>query len=170
MNSLLRAAALGTLGMAICFASTSSHAAEDKKTMSCESNRIKGSFEVKLAPQTPSEPAKSANLGRMTLDKRFHGDLDAGSQGEMLAFMTATEGSAGYVAIERVTGSLCGRKGSFVLQHNGIMARGKPQLTVAVVPDSGTEQLTGLSGTMKIDIVDGKHFYEFEYALPAAGK
>ena len=106
-------------------------------------------------------------LGRMSIDKTFFGELDATSKGEMLSAMTAVKGSAGYVAIERVTGQLNGHSGSFVLQHSGTMNRGEPQLTVTVVPDSGTEQLTGLSGTMTIKIVDKKHFYEFEYMLPA---
>jgi hypothetical protein len=105
----------------------------------------------------------------MTLDKRFHGDLEGTSQGEMLAAMTAVKGSAGYVAIERVTGTLRGRKGTFALQHTGIMNRGTPSLTITVVPDSGTEQLTGLSGTMAIIITaDGKHSYEFDYTLADA--
>lgn len=128
----------------------------------------RGPFEVKLTPQTPDNPVSAAaQLGRMAIDKQFHGDLQATSQGEMIAARTATEGSAGYVALERVTGTLAGRRGSFLLQHWGMMARGTPDLRVEVVPDSGTEELTGLSGRMQIVIAaGGKHSYEFEYSLP----
>lgn len=102
-------------------------------------------------------------LGRMSIDKQFHGDLEATSKGQMLSVATNTKDSAGYVAIERVTGTLHGRKGSFALQHNGIMTRGAPQLTISVVPDSGTDQLVGIAGKMTIRIDEGKHFYDFEY-------
>jgi hypothetical protein len=124
-----------------------------------------GTFDVKLEPQHPSDQAQAARLGRMTIDKQFSGDLEAGSTGEMLAAMTGVEGSAGYVALERVTGTLHGRRGSFFLQHNGIMARGVQQLEIAVVPDSGTEELTGLAGKMMILVEDGEHRYEFTYTL-----
>lgn len=123
--------------------------------------RASGTFEVKLAPQAGHEPA----LGRMTIDKEFHGDLEAVSKGEMLAAMTAVEGSAGYVAMERVSGTLHGRRGTFVLQHSGTMNRGAPQLVVTVVPDSGTDELAGLSGTMRIIVEGGKHSYELDYTL-----
>lgn len=124
----------------------------------------KGTFDVKLTPQGAPDSA----VGRMSMDKQFHGDLDATAKGEMLMHGTAVEGSAGYVAMERLTGTLAGRSGTFVLQHTGTMDRGAPQLTVTVVPDSGTGQLAGLTGRMTIDIVDGKHLYAFEYKLPAA--
>lgn len=124
-----------------------------------------GTFDVKLEPQHPSDQAQAARLGRMTIDKQFSGDLEAGSTGEMLAAMTGVEGSAGYVALERVTGTLHGRRGSFFLQHNGIMARSVQQLEIAVVPDSGTEELTGLAGKMMILVEDGQHRYEFTYTL-----
>ena len=101
----------------------------------------------------------------MSIDKVFHGDLEATSKGEMLTAMTSVKDSAGYVAIERVSGSLHGHRGSFVLQHSSTMARGVPQQSVRVVPDSGTSQLAGLTGTMTIKIADGKHLYEFEYTL-----
>ena len=101
----------------------------------------------------------------MSIGKQFHGDLEAVSKGEMLSAMTDVRGSAGYVAIERVTGSLHGRAGALVLQHAGTMTRGASQLMVSVVPDSATGQLAGLTGTMTIDIVDGGHFYDFTYAL-----
>ncbi|HEY3739817.1 MAG TPA: DUF3224 domain-containing protein [Bryobacteraceae bacterium] len=140
-------------------------AAQEKTLMN---HHASGTFEVKLVPQKQDNPpAAAANLGRMSIDKQFRGDLDAVSQGEMLSFMTEVKGSGAYVAIERVTGSLGGRAGSFVLQHNGTMSRGTPQLSVTVVPDSGTGELTGLTGTFEIKIEGGKHFYEFDYSLPA---
>lgn len=123
-----------------------------------------GSFEVKLLPQ-PLADAESG-LGRMSIDKVFSGDLQGTSKGEMLSALTAVKGSAGYVAIERVTGTLQGRSGSFILQHLGTMTRGTPTLTVLVVPDSGTEGLTGIAGSLSINITDGKHFYTLDYTLP----
>ena len=123
-----------------------------------------GTFEVKVAPQAP-DAGGDEGLGRMSLDKQFHGDLDATSKGQMLAAMSSVPGSGGYVAMERVTGTLRGRSGSFVLQHSGTMTRGAPQMTVSVVPDSGTEQLAGLAGVVTIKIADGKHSYEFDYTL-----
>jgi hypothetical protein len=127
--------------------------------------RINGSFEVKLAPQSMHEAIEPGTLNRLSIDKKFLGPLDATSKGEMLSAMGGVKGSAGYVAVERVTGSLEGRKGSFVLQHFGVMTRGAPFLDVRVVPDSGTGELAGLSGKMKIDVANGKHSYEFEYAI-----
>jgi hypothetical protein len=124
-----------------------------------------GTFEVKMDPQPPDEKAGGAAIGRMLLDKHFHGDLEAASRGTMLAAGTAVKGSAGYVAIELVTGTLHGHTGTFVLQHLGTMTRGVPQLSVTVVPDSGTGQLVGLAGKMSINIADGKHSYDFEYTL-----
>jgi Protein of unknown function (DUF3224) len=124
-----------------------------------------GTFEVKAEPQPPEDKAGGAALGRMFLDKQFHGDLEATSKGTMLAAGTAVKGSAGYVAIELVTGTLHGHTGTFVLQHTGTMTRGVPQLSITVVPDSGTGQLVGLTGKMTIIIADGKHSYDFEYTL-----
>lgn len=124
-----------------------------------------GTFEVKLTPQGADDKAADATPGRMSIDKQFHGDLEATGQGQMLTAITDVQGSAGYVAIERVSGTLHGRKGTFVLQHSGIMNRGTPQLTITVVPDSGTDQLKGLAGKMGITIADGKHSYDFEYTL-----
>lgn len=127
-----------------------------------------GPFEVKLSPQKPdNKVVEEANLGRMSIDKQFHGDLEAVSKGEMLSAVTEVKGSAGYVAMERVTGTLGGRTGSFVLQHSGTMTRGEPQLSVTVVPDSGTGELAGISGSLTIRIVDKQHFYDFDYTLPA---
>lgn len=119
-----------------------------------------GLFDVKLEPQ-----AGDPTVGRMSIDKQFHGDLEATSQGQMLAISTDVKGSAGYVAMERVTGTLQGRTGTFALQHSGTMTRGVPELLITVVPDSGTGQLVGLTGKLMINIVDGKHSYEFEYTL-----
>jgi hypothetical protein len=126
-----------------------------------------GTFDVKVNPQPP-DPGVDGDIGRMFLDKQFHGELEATSKGQMLAAMSSVKGSGGYVAMERVTGTLKGRSGSFVLQHLGIMTQGVPQMKVTVAPDSGTGQLTGLSGTMTIKIADGKHSYDFEYTLPEA--
>ena len=127
---------------------------------------IRGPFDVRLTPQAATN--ESAAIGRMSLDKRFHGDLEATSVGEMLAVRTDVKTSAGYVAIERVTGTLAGRKGTFALQHSGIMDKGAQDLTISVIPDSATGDLAGLSGRMHIDIQPGgKHFYEFTYSLPA---
>ncbi len=127
--------------------------------------RASGTFEVKISPLTLNNPTADASLGRLDIDKQFFGDLTATSRGEMLSAGTAVKGSAGYVAIERVNGTLQNRAGSFVLQHTGTMNRGAPKLEVGVVPDSGTDELTGLCGTMKIIIEGGVHSYEFEYAL-----
>jgi Protein of unknown function (DUF3224) len=124
-----------------------------------------GTFDVKVTPQQPEDKSADPSLARLSLDKQFHGDLEGSSKGEMLAANTRVKGSAGYVAIERVTGTLLGRKGSFTLQHSGTMTRGTPHLVVSVVPDSGTDELAGLAGTMTIKIENGKHFYDFEYTL-----
>jgi hypothetical protein len=128
-------------------------------------NHATGPFDVKLTPQ--NDKYAGPPLGRMTLDKHFHGDLEATSEGQMLSVTTEVKGSAGYVAIERVTGTLQGRTGSFVLQHSATMNRGTPHLLITVVPDSGTGQLEGITGKMTINIAaDGKHSYDFEYTLP----
>jgi len=124
-----------------------------------------GTFEVKLAPQSDGKP-EDVPIGRMLIDKQIHGDLEATTKGQMLAFSTEVKGSAGYVAMERVTGILNGRTGSFVLQHSATMNRGVPQLSITVVPDSGTVQLIGLTGTFDIQITDGKHSYTFDYSIP----
>jgi Protein of unknown function (DUF3224) len=126
-----------------------------------------GPFEVKVTPQKPdTQVARSANLGRLTIDKRFHGDLEASAKGEMLATQSDVKGSAGYVALERVTGKLQGRAGSFVLLHSATMRRGAPESTITVVPDSGTGELTGLTGSMRIKVApDGAHSYEFDFRI-----
>jgi hypothetical protein len=126
------------------------------------SNRATGTFEVKLIPQEGADAA----VGRMSIDKQFQGDLVGTSKGQMLmASSSSVQGSAGYVAIEKVTGTLNGRQGSFYLQHSGTMTRGAGELAITVIPDTGTDQLVGLRGKLNIIIADGKHSYEFEYAL-----
>jgi Protein of unknown function (DUF3224) len=125
-----------------------------------------GTFEVTITPVEPAGRAADASINRMFIDKVFEGELEARSIVLMLAVSTETEGSAAYVAMERVTGKLHGRSGTFALQHSGTMTRGAPELLVNVVPDSGTDELAGLTGRMAIDIVDGKHLYEFTYSLP----
>ena len=127
--------------------------------------RATGPFEVQIAPIPLSHEDGDALLGRMSIDKQLHGDLEATGQGEMLSARTATSGSAGYVAIEKITGTLHGRAGSFVLQHSSTMNRGEPTQSITVVPDSGTEELTGLEGSMTIEITNGNHFYHFDYSL-----
>jgi hypothetical protein len=134
--------------------------------------RASGPFDVKVIPQPADDKVGEPSVGRMSIDKLYHGDLEATSKGQMLAAMTEIKGSAGYVAIERVTGTLRTpggvRSGSFALQHSGTMNRGAAQLSVTVVPDSGTGQLAGLAGKMTIIVADGKHSYDFEYTLADA--
>jgi len=124
-----------------------------------------GTFDVRLTPQQDDDTTGSAAVGRLSIDKQFFGDLAGTSKGVMLAVGTAIEDSAGYVAMEQITGTLGGRSGTFAFQHSGTMARGAQSLTVTVVPDSGTGDLVGLSGQMTIEITDGKHLYDFEYSL-----
>jgi hypothetical protein len=129
--------------------------------------RAAGTFEVSVNPEPSYEGLDGGIvLGRLSLSKQFAGDLQGSSIVQMLSAGTSVKGSAGYVAIERVVGTLAGRSGAFVLQHSGTMARGQATLSVSVVPDSGTDGLTGLDGRMTIEIVDGKHFYQFDYTLP----
>jgi hypothetical protein len=124
-----------------------------------------GTFDVKAIPQAPEANVGDPTIGRLALDKQFHGDLEGVSKGQMLGVSTEVQGSAGYVAMERVNGTLHGRKGTFALQHTGTMTQGVPALNVSVVPDSGTGDLLGIAGRMTINIVDGKHLYELEYTL-----
>jgi Protein of unknown function (DUF3224) len=126
----------------------------------------RGAFDVKLTPQPLTDSAAGPQLARLSIDKQFHGDVEGTSKGEMLSAAGDVKGSAGYVAIERVSGTLGGRRGTFVLQHSGTMTRGAAELTITVVPDSGTGELAGLTGRMIITIADGKHSYDFEYTLP----
>ncbi len=138
-----------------------------KEKKAIMTNHANGTFDVKMTPQATDDKAEGATIGRYLLDKQFHGGLEGTSKGEMLAVGTAVEGSAGYVAMEQVTGTLNGRKGSFALQHSGTMTRGAAQLSVTVVPDSGTGELAGLAGKMDIKIADGKHYYDFAFTLEA---
>ena len=130
--------------------------------------RATGPFDVQLKLLDACNTAAGAELGRMSIDKQFRGALEATSKGEMLTAMGGVKGSAGYVAMERVSGTLDGRSGSFALQHSSTMNRGTPTQNIAVVPDSGTGELTGLSGSLTIVIADGSHSYDFEYALADA--
>ena len=130
--------------------------------------RATGSFEVSLQPLSNAEVSSDAMFGRMLLTKKFSGDLAGSARGQMLSAGTPTQGSAGYVAIDQVSGSLDGRRGSFLLQHSGSMNRGVPTLSIKVIPDSGTDELAGISGTLSINIVDGKHFYDFLYSFPTS--
>lgn len=126
-------------------------------------SHARGDFDVKIIPQTGDDPAMA--IGRLLLDKRYHGELEATAAGQMLAVRTRVENSAGYVAMEQVSGTLLGRTGTFALQHSGVMDRGEQELVISVVPDSGTGELDGLTGTMSIIIAKGKHSYDFEFSL-----
>jgi hypothetical protein len=135
-----------------------------------ETMHASGTFEVKLTPQESGDKNEKGAVGMMTIEKQFHGDLEGTSKGVMLAVSTDVKGSAGYVAMEKFTGSLKGHSGTFALQHTGTMNRGNPSLSVTVVPDSGTGRLTGLAGKLEIEISAGKHSYKFDYTLPGADK
>ena len=125
-----------------------------------------GTFEVKLVPQPPEDKDQDPSLARMTIDKQFHGDIEGKSKGHMLSAGTPEKGSAGYVAIEKVSGTLHDRRGTFVLQHSATMNRGVPHMSITVVPDLGTGELAGLAGSFSIQVAAGKHSYDFEYSLP----
>jgi len=161
MKSLNYIAGLSLLASA--FAQTSPPATP--KNLTAITQHAKGTFDVQLTPQK-ADAAETAGFSRYSGDKQFHGDFEGTSKVEMLAAQTETKGSAGYVAMERVTGKLKGRSGSFILQHSGTMDRGAQSLSVSVVPDSGTAELKGITGKMNIIIADGKHSYEFDYTLP----
>jgi hypothetical protein len=126
---------------------------------------VTGPFEVGLKPLQVDEELEKQLVGRMSIDKHYHGDLEATGKGQMLTGGTSIRNSAAYVAIERVTGELKGKKGSFTLQHTGVMNRGAPSLAITIVPDSGTDQLEGLAGSMAIKIEAGKHSYQLDYTL-----
>jgi hypothetical protein len=126
--------------------------------------KVSGKFQVKLLPLEPSyKGSNGINIGRMSIDKKFEGELSAYSKGEMVSAMTPVKGSAGYVAVEQVIGILSGKKGSFALQHSGSMNKGKDFLIIEIIPDSGTDELKGITGKMKIHIEEGQHYYDFEY-------
>jgi Protein of unknown function (DUF3224) len=131
-------------------------------------NQAKGTFEVKVKPLPADEKVEGLTVGRMSIHKQLKGDLEGTSKGEMTTVGTSVPGSAGYVAVEQVTGTLAGRSGSFVLLHQGTMKGEAFDLAITVVPDSGTGQLEGLAGTMTIIITEGKHSYELDYTLPSA--
>jgi hypothetical protein len=131
------------------------------------SGHATGAFDVKISPLTLSEQSADPKLGRMSIEKQYHGELEATAKGEMLTAESEMKDSGVYVAVERVTGTLHGKKGSFAMHHTGVMSRGKPELKISVVPDSGKDDLQGLTGTMNIRIESGKHFYDFDYSLPA---
>lgn len=131
------------------------------------SGHATGAFDVKISPLTLSEQSADPKLGRMAIEKQYHGELEATAKGEMLTAQAEMKDSGVYVAVERVTGTLHGKKGSFAMHHTGVMDRGKPELRISVVPDSGTDDLQGLTGTMDIRIENGKHLYDFDYSLPA---
>jgi Protein of unknown function (DUF3224) len=171
MSQLFRVAT-SLLGIALCAIASLPGGVQSPASSSSENkenrlpNHASGPFDVKLTPQTLSEKAADPTLGRMTIEKQYHGDLEAAGKGEMLTVSTTEKGSGVYVAIEHVSGTLQGRKGSFSLHHTGVMTRNTPDLRITVVPDSGTDQLAGLTGTMSIKIDSGKHSYQFDYSLP----
>src|SRR5215467_5521410 len=128
-------------------------------------NHASGPFDVKVTPQ--DDKTDDPLLGRMSLDKQYHGDLEGTGKGQMLTAGTSVKGSGAYVAIEKFTGTLKGHSGTFILQHLGTMTQNAPQLSVSIVPDSGTGELKGISGKMTINIAPGgKHSYDLEYTLP----
>ena len=129
-------------------------------------HHVSGTFDVKMQPEPGPDPAHGISFGRLRLDKQYQGELQATAQGLMLSAMAGTAGSAGYVAIEQVVGTLQGRQGSFVLMHRGVMNRGERELGISVVPDSGSEELVGLAGTLDIRVEGGQHFYDFDFTLP----
>ncbi len=160
--------ALGTMSFAM--SAPADPTSSIPPTQETKMQHATGEFDVKITPQPLSGPAEDATLGRLAIEKEFRGDLTGSGKGQMLTAGTEVEGSAVYVAIERVSATLAGRSGSFALHHRGIMTRGEPELSVQVVPDSGTGELAGIEGTLHILIEGKKHRYDFEYALPAPGK
>ena len=168
-QTCVRAVVIVVFGLFLCFGSfahtqTQSPVPGTAQKEAVVTKHASGTFEVKLNPQV-DDKVGDPTVGRMSSDKQFHGDLEGTSKGQMLAVRTDIKDSAGYVAMERVIGTLHGRSGTFALQHSGTMTRGAQQLTITVVPDSGTGQLVGLAGKMTINIVDGKHSYDFVYTL-----
>lgn len=130
------------------------------------SKHAKGTFDVKVTPITLNDPMDTGGFGRLALDKKFHGDLSGSSLGQMVASGDPSSGSGGYVALEKVTGTLNGKTGTFVLMHNGTMTPQAMEMRISVVPNSGTGELTGIDGTFRIIIEGKQHFWEFDYTLP----
>lgn len=159
------AASLVTIGLCLASGASALTRTIHEQKGAVMATHASGTFEVAITAQK-DDGIGDPTIGRMSIDKQFHGDLEGTSLGQMLAAMTDVKDSAGYVAIERVKGVLKGRGGTFALQHTGTMDRGVPGLIVTVVPDSGTGQLAGIAGTMTIDIVDSRHLYAFDYTLP----
>jgi hypothetical protein len=166
-HALAAALALAAATMQAIAADSSTHATPSPTMTPATLQSANGPFDVQLTPEPPAADAGAAGIGRMTIAKQFHGTLEATSTGEMLAFVSPVDGSAGYVAMETVRGTLAGRRGSFVLQHSATMTRGAPAQSITVVPDSGTDALVGLAGRMRVDVAaDGAHAYRFEFTLP----
>ena len=157
------------LGMTVACAGPEAASSRTSAGVSGTESRVtaRGEFEVKVSPQPADDPA-AGPFGRLFLDKRFHGEVAGTSKGQMMAAGTAVEGSGAYVAFELVSGTVNGKSGSFILQHRGTMRKNVPTMEVTVVPDSGTGELTGIAGTMRIVIEGGKHFYELTYSLGGA--
>jgi hypothetical protein len=166
-DAMMRLPVLFATALSMSVAGAAADASPPLKEHAVTSHFATGPFDVKLAPQALSPVAEHSGLGRMSIDMQFHGALEAASTGEMLGFRDAAFGSGGYVAMERVAGTLDGRAGSFVLQHSSTMTRGEPLQSITVVPDSGTGALVGLAGRMVVDIAPGgAHAYRFDYTLP----
>jgi hypothetical protein len=165
---MLPLAAVLAAALALAGAATPAVAGDDPQEATTMTRTARGDFEVKVAPVAQDDLPDGAAMGRYSLDKTYHGDLAATGKGEMLTAGTPVEGSAAYVAIEHVKGTLGGRKGSFILQHHGTMGHGEQHLEITVIPDSGTGELVGLAGSLAITIADGKHSYALEYTLPDA--
>ena len=170
--SAMKAAALAALGLTLGWGPATEAGARSPNANATQkgtpmTRHATGAFDVKITPLALGGPAEDATLGRLSLEKQFHGDLEAAGKGQMLTAGTDVKGSAAYVAMERVTGTLHGRSGTFALVHRGTMNRGEQRLEVTVVPDSGTGELVGLAGTLAIVIADGGHSYDLEYTLPA---
>ncbi len=144
------------------------HAAFHSQSMELATMHARGTFEVQISPLPVDAYTDAATLGRMTIDKQFSGDIVGTGKGQMLTGMGTVKGSAAYSAIEKFTGTVAGKKGSFVMQHTGIVTRGVQSLVITIVPDSGTDELTGISGTLMIIIEGKQHSYDLEYTLPAA--
>jgi hypothetical protein len=168
ITAILLGLVIGSLAYAVYAAVHTALRDTGQKGAAVATQHASGRFEVKLVAPGAPDKAEGSTLARMSIDKEYHGGLEATAKGEKLTAGTEVKGSAAYVAIERATGILNGRAGSFVLQHSGTLTRGAPEQNITVVPDSGTGQLVGLAGKLTMLIEDGKHSYEFQYTLPAA--